>query len=143
MEDVNGRRRFGLESFQGRTFDEPVERFQGEDLPARGQEHLPHVFAANAKTSASDARNHFILGLVSNSASHAEFSQVLDARHLVASSAIVFSDLRLNDDLRIEFVRNDEIRRLVKARDPFRPLCLSEADAVYRRNYTMIASTET
>ena len=130
MEDVNGRRRFGLESFQGRTFDEPVERFQGEDLPARGQEHLPHVFAANTEAPAGNARNHFILGLASNSASHAEFSQVLDARHLVASGAIVFGDLRFNDDLRIEFVGHDEIRSLIKACNPLCPLCLSEADAI-------------
>ena len=130
MDEVNRRRRFGLESLQGRTFDEPVQRLQSEDFSARGQEHLPHVFAANAEASTGDAGDYFVFGLAARDTSHAELSQVLDTRHLVASSAVVFGNLCLDDDLRIEFVGHDEIRSLIKACNPLCPLCLSEADAI-------------
>ena len=94
----------------------------------------PDLFGAYQCTVQALLQNHLVLGLASGSASHAELPQVLDARDLVASGAVVFSDLRLNDDLRIEFVGYDEIRRLIKARDPFRPLRLSEANAITRQN---------
>ena len=43
--------------------------------------------------------------------------EVLDPCDLIACRTVVFGQLRFDDDMRIIFTWNDEIRRLVKARD--------------------------
>jgi hypothetical protein len=72
-------RGLGLKRLQGRAIHEPAECLGREDLPARGQEHLPHVFAADAKTAAGDAGDYFILGLAAGRARHTELPQVPDS----------------------------------------------------------------
>ena len=43
-------------------------------------------------------------------------SQVLNTRNFIPSSSVIFSDLSLDYHLRIEFTRDDKIRRLMKFR---------------------------
>ena len=61
-----------------------------------------------------------------------ERGQVLDARDLVARCAVVFGQLGLNDDLRVELARDDEIGGLIEARYLLGPLGLAIADARLR-----------
>ena len=56
---------------------------------------------------------------------------MLNACHLIACCTIVFGDLRLDDNLRIEFTGYDEIRRLVETFDSFRSFGLAETDACF------------
>lgn len=54
---------------------------------------------------------------------------MLNAGNLVTRRAIVLRKLGFYDDLWIEFIGNDEIRRLVEIRKAFRPLCPAVTDA--------------
>jgi predicted ATPase len=54
---------------------------------------------------------------------------VLHARNLVPRRAVILRDFRFDNDLRIEFVRHNEIRRLVEAGYALRPLGFAKADA--------------
>src|ERR1700688_2464272 len=65
---------------------------------------------------------------------HAQRIQMLDSGDLVARCAIVLGDLRLDDCLRSELSRDDEIRRLIKAFHTACPLSFAVADAGSRHS---------
>ena len=72
---------------------------EGEDLASGGEQELLHVFAADAKAAAGNAGDDFKSKLALRAPVHAEGAEVLDTRHLVAGCAVVFGELRLDDDL--------------------------------------------
>jgi len=59
---------------------------------------------------------------------------MLNPRDFVPRRAIIFGDLGFDDDLRIELVRDDEIRSLVEAGHAFGSLCFAGTDASTRKN---------
>ena len=95
---------------QPRTFHELVKVLQGKHLAARGQEHLLHVLSSDPETAASYAGDDLVFRLARWLTSHAEHAQMLNARDLVAGRSVIFCDLRFDDDLWVEFARDDEIR---------------------------------
>ena len=52
---------------------------------------------------------------------------MLHSGYLVAGGVIVFRNLRLNDNLGIELIGNDEVGRLIKSSHAFGPFRLAEA----------------
>ena len=94
--------------------DELGEVLEGEDLTPGREEQLLHVLAADAESAAGNARDHFEPGLALWLTFRAEGGEVLDARHLVAGCSVVFGELRLDDDMRIELIWDDEVRCLVE-----------------------------
>jgi len=54
---------------------------------------------------------------------------MLHTSHFVPGRTVVLGDLRLDDDLRAELIRNDEIRGLVEAPDTLGTLRLAMTDA--------------
>jgi hypothetical protein len=81
---------------------ELIECFERENLTPGRKYHLFHIFAANAETSPSYAGDDLILWVFYGSTGETQFTEMLNPRHLVASRAVIFGDLRFNDNLRIE-----------------------------------------
>lgn len=123
----------GAEVGEAGVVDELVHVLEGEDLASGGEQELFHVFAADAEAAAGNAGDHFESGVTFRAVFRAERAEVLDSRHLVAGRTVVFSELRLDDDVGIEFVRDHEIRRLVESGQSLRPLRLAETDAGSRQ----------
>src|SRR5262245_53661550 len=92
-----------------------LNTFEREDLSIGCLEKTAHIIPSDFEASASYTGNHIVrtLYLVP------ECSKSLHARNFVACSAIIFSELGLNNHARIEFIRDDEVWRLVKSRHPF------------------------
>ena len=103
------------------TFNNTVQGFRSKDLALCCEDHLFHVLPTDAKATSADTCNDLIFWVVFGASGKAQFAEMLNARHLIARCTIVFSDLRLYDDLRIEFAGNDEIRRLVETFDSTKP----------------------
>ena len=53
---------------------------------------------------------------------------MLNSGNFVASRPVVLADFRLDDNLWIELARDNEIRRLIKSFDLFRPFSFSKTD---------------
>src|SRR5213078_4621138 len=73
---------------------------------------------------------------------HAQCAEVLHPSNFVAGGAVVFSDLRFNNYLRIEFAGNYKIRCLVETGQALRSFSLSIANArgtQYAFNYILHA----
>ena len=67
------------------------------------------------ETSPGDARYHFEPRLAWRLRLLAQRAEMLNPCHLVAGCTVVLGKLRLDDDLRVELIRNHEIGRLVEA----------------------------
>src|SRR5437588_8200969 len=66
---------------------------------------------------------------------------MLHSGYLVAGCVVVFSKLRFNDNLRVELIRHDEIRRLIKPDNALGSLGFTEADARSDITASIAAST--
>ena len=67
--------------------------------------------------------------------------QALDTGHFVAGRTVILRELRLDKRDRIELVRDDEVRRLVKSRDTLRPFRLPKLTFPSVRTSLIAAST--
>lgn len=112
----------GLEALQSCMFDELIKRLEREDLAPGREDHLFHVFTTNAETSPADAGDDLISWVVRRPTGKTQFAEVLNAGHLIPSGAVVFGNLRFNDDLRVKLARNNEIGSLIEPLDTLRPL---------------------
>ena len=97
-----------------------LDRGQCEDHAIGCHEQPAHVIAPDFEAAASDAGDDIIVEAVLV----AQRAEALHAGHLVARRAVILGQLRLDDHGRVEFIRDDEVRRLVEAGDSLRPLGL-------------------
>ena len=90
--------------------------------------------APHAESSSGNTGNHLELWLVRWPTFRTERAEVLNARYLIARRAVVFGELRFDDDLWIELVRDHEIGCLVEAGQTLCPPGLAKADAPAGQN---------
>lgn len=114
----------GLEAPKPCMLDELIKRLKCEYLAPSCEDHLFHIFTTNAETSSADAGDDLIFWVVCRPTRQTQFSEVLNAGHLIPSGAVIFGNLRFNDNLRVKLARNNEIGRLIEPLDTFRPLRL-------------------
>lgn len=105
-------------------FNQEWHRLQCEDLAFCGLQHSAHVFTPHLEASTRDACNDIVVF----AALVAQRAQPLNASDLVTGCAVVFSQFGLDQCHGVEFVRDDEIRCLVKSRNAFCPPGLTKAD---------------
>ncbi len=82
-------------------FDELIKRLDREYLASGRKDHFFHIFTTNAETSSAYTGDDLIFGVVCRPTGHAQLAEVLNARYLVPSRAVVFGYLRFNG--RFEF----------------------------------------
>ena len=87
------------------------------------------IFPSHAEAPPSDAGDDLELPLVGWLSFHAERAGVLDPGNLVPGRTVVFGELGLDDDLGIDLVGDDKVRRLIEAGEPLRAPGLAIADA--------------
>jgi hypothetical protein len=109
----------GFELLQPRAFHKLIQILKRKYLSARCQYHLLHVFPADPEASARDAGDYLIFRFSFRLACHAQFAQMLDARHFIARRSVIFGDLRFDDDLRVELAQNNEVRGDLPLRPSF------------------------
>lgn len=119
----------GFEILKPCMFGELIKRLEREYLASGREDHLFHVFTTNAEAASAYAGDDLILWVVCRPTGKTQFSEVLNASHLVPSCAVVFGNLRFNNDLWVKLARNDEIGRLIEPLDTFRPFCFTVTDA--------------
>ena len=107
-----------------RVLDQQVHSRECEDLAIGRLQEPPHVLVADLEAAPCDAGNH----VVALAAFIAQRAQALHARNLVASRAVVFRELGLDQGHRVELIGNDEVRGLVETVDTLGALGLAEAD---------------
>ena len=100
-----------LEILKPCMFDELIERLEREYLASGRKDHFFHVFTTNAETSSAYAGDDLIFWVVCRPTGKAQFAEVLNASHLVPSRAVVFGNLRFDDDLGVKLAGNNEIGR--------------------------------
>jgi hypothetical protein len=113
-----------------RLIDKQMHRRQRKDFAVRCLKQPPHILAPHLESPTRDAGDDIVsmAGLVP------ERPQTLNPRNFVASRTVVLRKLRLDKRDRIELVGDDEIWRLVKSRDAFRPFRLPETYFPVRQN---------
>ncbi|MBU1964820.1 MAG: hypothetical protein KKD24_03275, partial [Proteobacteria bacterium] len=67
----------------------------------------------HAEPSPGNAGNYLVFRLIRWLPGHAQCPQMLDSGGLVTGRAVVLRNFRLDDDLGIEFARDDEIGCLI------------------------------
>lgn len=93
-----------------RRREQPTRRssvFSVNTLPRVARSSFRMSSRRTPKPAAADAGNSLELARALRHVPLAQLGQMLNARHLVARCAIVFGQLRLDHDLRIEFARNE------------------------------------
>jgi len=113
-----------------RLIDKQMHRRQRKDFAVRCLKQPPHILAPHLESSARDAGDDIVgmAGLVP------ERPQTLNTGHLVAGRSVILRKLRLDKRDRIELVRDDKIRCLVKSGDAFRSFRLPETYFPIRQN---------
>lgn len=87
------------------------------------------------ESAASDAGDDLIARpLFGRPVAHAECMKMLQASNFVPCGSIILGKFCLNDDLRVELIRNYKVWGLVEALDAFSPFCFAEAYAVQVQN---------
>jgi hypothetical protein len=114
----------GLKALKPCMLDELIKRLEREYLASGREDHLFHVFTTNAETAPAYAGDDLIFWVVCRPTGKTQFSEVLNTSHLVPSGAVIFGNLRFNDNLQVKLARNNEIGRLIESLDTFRPLRL-------------------
>ena len=112
-----------------RHLDKQWHRFKCEHLSLRGLQHAAHIFAPDLEAPPGDAGNDIVVP----SAFVPERTQALDTSNLVPGRTIILRQFGLDEGCGIEFVRDNKIRGLVKARDALCASRLSETDACARQ----------
>ncbi len=95
---------------------------------------------ADPKATTTDTGDDLVFRVIFGATSKAQFAEMLNARNLVAGRAVILGDFRLDNDLRVEFAGNDEVRRLVKTFDSFRPFFLRKLTPALERTSSMADS---
>ena len=107
------------------------KRLQRENFAPRRFEQLPHVLFTLLEAAPGNAGHHLVSRpLQLAPAAHAESVEMLDTRYFVPGGAVVLGKLGLYDDLRIEFIRDDEVGSLLEAVHSLGALGLAEGDAM-------------
>src|SRR5208283_5337519 len=93
-----------------------------------GQDQLFHIAPPHTKTTPCNTCYNLVLGLPCRLIFQTEGYEVFDPCDLVPGGSIVFGKLSLDNYLRVELVRNYEIRGLLKPRNNFSALRFLVAD---------------
>jgi len=108
-----------------------LDRLKRKHFPTRCDKQLLHVLPALFKPPSRYALDHVVTGsLLRSAVAHAHSVEMLNPCDLVASCAVVFRQLCLDDNFWIEFIGDDEVRCLLKSLDTLGALCFPGADAM-------------
>jgi hypothetical protein len=111
-----------------RVFYELIESRQREHFSFRAKKQLPHVFAANSKSSPINASHDFESRQSFPNPLVPHGREPFDTRRFVTGCAVVSGDLGFDDHGRIDFVRDDEVRSLSEPRYSLRSFGLPKRD---------------
>lgn len=119
----------GTKLLQARIGDESIQRLEGEHFSACGEKQLFHILSAHPKTASGNTGNNLVFGRVRRLSLKTQGSEVLNPSDFVTGRTVVFGDLGLDNDLRVIFIRDDEVRSLVEAWNLLGPFGLAVADS--------------
>ena len=110
------------------AIDQAGKVLQCEDLAPRRKQEFLHIFPAYLEAAPGDTGNNFeARRIIRGKALHAQAAKVLHSGNLIAGRAVILGYFSLNNDLRVELVRYDEIWRLIETGDALGSLGLASA----------------
>jgi hypothetical protein len=78
-----------------------------------GKQHVQRVFSTHSQAATTDTGDHLKSRLSGKLSCRAQFRQMLDTRDFIPGCAAIFGEFRLDNHLRIELARDNEVRCLI------------------------------